>query len=99
MEKPPRYDPYFSIEFGKNSSHISPKILQLGGSVDGTGVDVGVVFLVVGVVDVVVVTGLASGGLNWQASGVSMIVTSSIAINPSVPSPLNPLNSSYETNM
>ena len=45
---------------------------------------------VVGVVDVVVVTGFASGGLNWQASGVSSIVASSIAINPSVPSPLNP---------
>ena len=53
----------------------------------------------VGVVDVVVVTGFASGGLNWQASGVSSIVASSIAINPSVPSPLKPLNSSYEANI
>ena len=67
-------------------------ILQFGGSVDGTGVDVKVV---VGVVEVVVVTGLASGGLKWQFFWVSMILASSIAINPSVPSPLNALNTSY----
>ena len=71
-------------------------ILQFGGSVDGTGVDVKVV---VGVVEVVVVTGLASGGLKWQSSDVSMIVASSIAINPSVPSPLNALNTSCEIKM
>ena len=78
------------------SNDFTVWILQFGGSVDGTGVDVKVV---VGVVEVVVVTGLASGGLKWQSSDVSMIVASSIAINPSVPSPLNALNTSCEIKM
>ena len=48
-------------------SSFTPIVLQFGGSVDGTGVDVGVVFLVVGVVFVVVViVGSACLGLISQ---------------------------------
>ena len=61
-------------------SSFTPIVLQFGGSVDGTGVDVGVVFLVVGVVFVVVViVGSACFGLISQWSS-SIKDTSSIAM-------------------
>ena len=74
------------------------KSVPSGGSVEGTGVVVGVVFLgVVVVVDftVVVNVGSASFGIKLHSFSPSRKIISSIAMNPNSLSPLFATNSIY----